>query len=278
MVQPLAPYGMRRPSEPHSTAQASCDADRMVPAGGALADRLLHPSITPFERVFRVLPSEGIHRATRNKPYSFVLGAFTLGLNQGLALCEYRFRPYRFDGVIAGEAVPLEDRRLATSVGYDLTVGVTGRQGNFVAAIIPGAADPLVNVAYPPVNTGGSIFPSLLPTVSPLVAVQSLYGNALIASNVGSNPSIKPPPVNGKQYVTALSAGSSLMPQNQHGVQGSERMPFTYYVNNGDPVTLTVGIFAPVRIPIAFFEGVLSGYILPVNTLKNMLEAVRPCS
>ncbi len=271
--------GQGLPNVPLSASDFDCDAERILPAGGALISRLLPPSATPFERRFAIRPPVGIYTATREKPVQFTLGTFVVPKNQALALCEFRFLPYRFDGVIAGQTIPLEDRRLSLSIGYDLRVGPLGRSGNIVNQAIPGSPLAALNPAYPALQTGGTVMQGLPAAPSGLggATVETIYGILALSGENPIAPGLAPAPSQPSQFVTTLF-GASMLPQSQDGHQGPTGMPFTYYANENDNVLLTVGAFAPVQIPLAYFEGWLMGYLLPINALKKMLEKVRLCA
>jgi hypothetical protein len=260
-------------------AAPSCNAERVVEAGGALVSLLLPESAIPFQWTFRKTPTIGVYSATREKPYQFTLATFTVPLQQTFVLAEYRVRPYRFDGVLAGEAVPLEERRLPLSVGYDLQIGtIGGRRANLNTQIIP--ADPSFNnPAYVSNPTGGTIFPPLPVSPNPLgtITVDTIYGlTGLNAGAAGNAPGIEGVPTTPGQFVPSLF-GAAIMPQSQDGQQGPSRLPFSYYINENAPVILAVGFFSPVKIPLAFFEGTLSGYMMPKSSFQALIDEVRPC-
>lgn len=254
--------------------KAQCDATRTLPAGGALSGLLMHPDFVPFERIYRALPQAGLLTASRSRPLQFTLGAFTVPASMSLLLAEYRFRPYRFDGLVPGDAVPFEDYRLSQEIGNDVTVQGQSRPGNIFVQIIP-AEPPAISPASNPTVTGGILFPPLRVEE---VALTSVAGYPVTAQIALSAPLLNPDTTqNPRQFVSSLS-GAALFPQSPASAEGPSRLPFTYYVRESQSVVLTVGIFAPVRTPVAFFEGVVSGYLLPVNTMAAMMEAMRPCS
>lgn len=277
LAQPFAPVD-RRVFGPEALPSPSCDADRVLQAGGALTDLLMPRGVTPFQWTFRKYPSAGFYTATREKPFQFVLGTFVVPPEMTLALAEYRVRPYRFSGIIAGEPVPLEERRLSLSMGYDLTTATVGRPGNLNSQILPGSPSITENPAYPQMPTGGTIFPSLPVAQNPLgtISIDTIYGVQQI-NNQANAPGLQPPPQQPDQYITTLF-GSGMLPQNQDGQQGPSKFPFTYYINEKDNVTLSVGVFSSAQIPLALIEGVFSGYLMSKTTLEVMLNMVRPCT
>jgi hypothetical protein len=258
----------------------SCDADRVLPAGGALAAKLLPEAMVPFERRFAILPPDGIYSATPQRPVQFTLGMFVVPRTMGLVLAEYRFQPYRFDGVLAGQPVPLESRRLSLSIAYDMRIAQTGRPGNIINQIIPGSSSPTLNPSYPPQPTGGTVFPPL-PSAPPGLGtqtVETIYSIVELSGGAGAlAPGTEPAPSQPQQFLSTLF-GASALPQSQSGKQGPSDMPFTYYVNEGDNVVITVGVFSPVAIPLAYVEGWIFGYLMPLKSMKSMLQHVHLCS
>lgn len=258
--------------------QFTCRADRVVQAGGALATRIVHPDAKPFEYVFRKSPTMGLYTATKQRPYQFVLGAYTVPVGMVLAVVNIVFQPYRFDGLIAGEAVPLENRRLSLSIGYDVTFATVSRQGVVQVEMLPAEPDINGNPPFPNQLSGsGAIAFPALPTVSPngesTVHFRTAYGNVTPPFAQGAaETGVKP-----TQFILTAAAGGALLPQTQAPKQGAQDMPFTYYANEKEAIALSVVAFAQVRIPIAFFEGTISGYLMPKTELNAMLDRMRPC-
>lgn len=280
MTSPANLARLFQSENPNAQTRFECDATRIVPAGGALSGLLLHDSVTPFQSIYRVLPPGGVFTARKDRPVVMTIGAFTVPKTMALALAEYRFRPYRFDGLVPGDAVPLEDRRLSLEIGNTLPLSASLQKGNITAQIIPGPLPPpqattfagTANPGTPSLSTGitGSLatFPGQIP--SPYAPASGGGGAA------GPAPALYFPPTNPNQFVLSAQ-GAALIPQSSDPTQGSERLPFTYYVPENTPVSLQVTVFAPIRIPIAFFEGVLSGLLMSMNTMQALLEQVRPC-
>lgn len=267
-------------ANPEVPVTFGCNATRTVPAGGALAGLLLHDSMIPFEMLYRVLPDPGIHSASMSRPVIMTIGAFTVPKEMALALAEYRFRPYRFDGLIPGDAVPLEDRRLSLEIGNQVSIMGGVQRGNVNAQIVPGPLPPPQNTTFAgnanPGTPGDASRPGgRLATFSGVVP--NPYAIAQVRSGVGgAPPALRFPRVNPNQFVLT-AAGASLIPQSADPTQGAERLPFTYYVPENTPVSLVQTVFSPVRIPMNFFEGVLSGFLMATRTLQALLREVAPC-
>ena len=264
---------------PHVDSRFECDATRTIPAGGALAGLLLHDSMIPFQFLFRVLPDPGIHTASKSQPCIISLGAFTVPHQQTLLLTEYRFRLYRFDGLIPGDAVPLEDRRLSLEIGNSVPINGNVQRSNLRAQIIPGPIPAPTQTMFQPNPHPGTpgdasvpfgaaaTFPGTLP---------SLYGPVGITSAFAAPAPVVFPQINPNQFVMS-AGGASLLPNSNDPTQGSERLPYTMYVPEDATVTLQTTAFAPVRIPLAFIEGVLSGFLMESRTAQALIEKVRPC-
>jgi len=256
-----------------------CDATRTVPAGGALAGLLLHDSMIPFQFLFRVLPDPGIHTATRSQPCIMTLGAFTVPHQQSLLLTEYRFRLYRFDGLIPGDAVPLEDRRLSLEIGNTVPINGFVQRSNLRAQIIPGPLPPATQTMFQPNPNPGTPGDASRPAGQVAAFPGTIPDPYAVSSPITSSLAAAPvtfPIVNPNQFVMS-GAGSSLIPNSNDPTQGSERMPYTMYVPEDATVSLQTTAFAPVRIPLAFIEGVLSGFLMEARTMQALLEKVRPC-
>jgi hypothetical protein len=201
---------------PRAPSQA-CNATRVIQAGGDLVALLLHPSVTPFERIWRRLPSEGIHLATRARPFTFEVGAYRVPGNMALLVAEYKFDVFRFNGASPWDMVPMETRRLPLSVGYDLNFDQY-RKGNLQVEILPVPA-PTQQEAFTPTPTGGTVMSGK--SVSPL----DLFGQASTAppaittvydSTSGSGPNAA---ALSQASIPALGAGNALLPQDQEEQQ-----------------------------------------------------------
>lgn len=256
-----------------------CNASRTIPAGGALAGLLLHPSVTPFQQIFRVNPVGGIFTASLSRPVVMTIGSFVVPRQMTLALAEYRFRPYRFDGLIPGDAVPLEDRRLSLEIGNTVPISANLQKGNISAQIIPGKLPNPTDTTFANINAGTAS--DAAPLFGELATFEGLPPNIYSTAEARDARNVAPPvayipPVNPKQFVLSAQ-GDSLIPNSNDPTQGAERLPFTYYVPENTPVSLQVTVFAPIRIPIAFFEGVIMGVLADARALSAFLEQVRPC-
>lgn len=267
------------PAETH-TAQFGSGCQRTVRAGSGFADLLLDPVFVPFEHVFRKLPQDGVYGASRQSPYQFEMGAFTVPRGMSFLLAEYHFQIFRLNGAVAGDAVPLEDRRLPLSVGYDMNTDQF-RQGDIQVEIIPinppaTGTQAAQGVVTPPVvdfQAPQVTFPQQVVGATVLPSVYGAPGSAAGAVAPGTSIAAEIT----RAYVAGVAAGSALLPQESQ-VQGPSRFPFTYKIDANQAVQLRVVVFAPVHIPLAFFEGRILGYVTPKNTMHAMLAGVKPCS
>lgn len=279
-ANPQARYGeLPAPEEGHAIVPGKCT--RTVTAGSGFAELLLHPVFVPLEHVFRKLPADGVFVANRQNPFQFEMGALTVPKNMSFLLAEYGFQIFRLNGAVANDAVPLEDRRLSMSVGYDLNFDQF-RKGDIQIEIVPIEA-PLSNtqaaegVVTPPVSAG--IRPPQVTFPQQVTAggavLPTVYGSpgTGLAATVGTSAAMF---ARAGAHIDAAAAGSALMVQEQK-MQGPSAFPFTYKIDANHAVQLRVTVFAPIRIPIAFFEARLGGFVVPKLTMNAMLEGVKPC-
>lgn len=248
-------------NQPGATVQVGASCSRTVTAGGFVSDMLLHPQFTPLQYMYRRLPLEGMFASTTQRPFTFEAGAFTVPQNFALAVAEYRFQIYYWDAL--GEAVPLEDGRLPLSIGYDLNFDQY-RKANMRNELLPSPPDPR-SAAFDG-NPAGGFSSSGGDPVATLVS--GIY-NA-----VGPVPGVTP---DANNFVQTAAAGEGLLPQTNKGVQGPSRWPFTFVAESNQAVQMRITSFGRITIPIAFFEATLLGYLIPSNTLRSMMEALKPC-
>ena len=128
---------------PHSPApylvpEVGCNAERVQLAGGFIASLLVNPMLVPFEQLYRREADEGmfLDEVSPENPFAFELGAFRVPADMALLIFDIRPDIYRFSGVDAGDAVPVEARRYSSQLGFDLTVDQQ-RQGNTLFQLNP---------------------------------------------------------------------------------------------------------------------------------------------
>jgi len=247
-------------------------AMRVVSSGGRFTESILHPVFTPLEQLWRKFPDDGIFQASERSPSVIEIGAFRVPANQSLILGEYSFQPFRFNGVLAGDVVPLEDQRLATTFGYDLNFS-QARKGHISFEILPTSA---------PQNSRSAFFnPSPFGTIFQGQTVGFDDFDGPLNDLYDETP--KQPETEDVIYNQAQSsvqgnpAGSALIPPSGKGVQGPSGFPFTYQVDPNESVQIRVYIFRPVSVPLAFFQASISGYLVPTTRLQMLLRSVEPC-
>jgi len=254
------------PPPPEPGAHVRQWATPVVQAGGALASLIMHPSFTPLEQLYRKLPEEGMFAATPQKNFKFELGAFSVPGNMTFLFVDYSFRLYRLSGAAAGDTVPLEERRLSTLLGFDVTVDAY-RKGNLMYQLDPTPIEG-TKVAYTPPPSAGTIasgsgragigvFP---PSSAPQGATQAQFNAAPFARSAAPG-----------------GAGLSLLPQRSER-QGALPLPFTYVVESNQRVQFSCTVFKPIPIPLAFIEVSVTGVLMPANVVDTMLEGLKACT
>ncbi len=246
------------PPYPGEATIEGCGAQRVQLAGGALNTLLVHPEITPFERLFRRLPEEGMFLDTVNpeNPFTFELGAFRAPDTFTLMLFDLRPDIYRFSGVDPGDTVPVEARRFSSVLGFQISVDQR-QPGNLVYQL-----DPVPIQSFPEAFTnpiGGNEFPQAL-------------ANAIGAGN-NSRFNI----AQATSFASASGAGSSLLPQRPTR-PGALSIPYTLYIRPGQTFQVRCVVFNPVPSPIAFIEYDIAGTMIPDQWLTTMTECLKPLS
>jgi hypothetical protein len=235
---------------------------RQVTAGGFVSEMLLHETFVPFQYLYRRLPVEGMYVANPQRLMTIEAGAFTVPQNMALAVAEYGFQPYRFDGF--GEPVPLEAGRLPLSLGYDVNINQY-RMSNLQNELLP-TPPATRQAAFDGNPTAASVEDSGL--VSSVLA--TVYGASTgpLAGTTPTSPS----------FVDGNPAGSALLPQTSRGIQGPSRFPFTFTVEANQAVQLRITAFGRVSLPLAFIESTVKGYLMPSTVMHQMMEVLKPCS
>jgi hypothetical protein len=246
---PLSPKAGERlaSGEFGSATNRAFNVDRFVMAGGQFNSDILHPSVIPFEQLYRRLPEEGMYAAnvTPSNPFVFELGAFTVPDFMSLLIFDLRPDIYRFSGVDSGDFVPIESRRFGSIMGFDLTVDQR-RQGNVYFEIDPVAIQRTSQQAFTDNNT---VTPSFNPG-------QYAIGKA-------------------NQFASVAGVGTALLPQRPTRF-GALNIPFTLYARSKQTVQIRCVIFRRLPAPVAFIEYDIAGVLVPEQWTNNMIEAVKP--
>lgn len=234
------------PGEPGWGLTKGCDAERVILAGGALQSMTVHPTVVPFEQLYRRLPEEGMFSPTVSpeRPFAFDLGSFQPPKDMGLLLYDLRPDIYRLDGINAGDFVPIEARRFASILGFEVTIN--GRHPSNIRFEV----DPL------PITVPGAFAPPAT-AVTPTEGAEQFEFDAAAANS----------------FANAAGAGLSLLPQRPTR-WGPLSVPFTLYVNRSDTVRIRCIVFRPIPQPIAFIEYDIAGMILP----QQYVDAFNQCA
>jgi len=230
-------------------AATESGALRIQMAGSWLLQLANHASTTPFERLYRGLPEDGMFTARPERPSTLELGVYTVPQQMVLLILDWRFDIYRFNGAIVGDVVPITDRELALSIGWDIRF--SGRRTS--------------DVEY-------QIAPAVTPTGS-LAAYASNPNPGFIPSNGGPIPLASQDAFDRQRALLQQPSdtGRSMQPQ-RHRRDVQPEMPFTYVVESNQRVQFLAIAFQPVSIPLAFFEAEFSGLLLGENTFKEFLN------
>lgn len=212
--------------------------------GGDLLNAVLHPSMTTFERLYRVQPDETWYstNVSPTRPISVQLGAFQVPKSQNLWISDYLFRVFRFSGLDAGDVVPCEEGRFSNIMGFDITTSLR-RQSNIQYQLDPVPAPTQQQMFDPPIN-------------------QLQRRDAFVRQNFAS-------------FAVTSSQGTALLPVRSRR-QGSPAFPWMMLGQENDSLTLSAVIFKPLTTPIAFIEGSASGILLASNQSAEFLERRRP--
>lgn len=252
------------------------DAARVLPAGGDVVARLLSKSFTPFERRFRKVPPAGAYlQASADSPVSFELGSYPVPTSQALFVADYSFQAFRV-GPSSGDPIPLEPERLSTSLGY--VIG--GRSMSQVDAALQLLPTPVQDSQQQVLNQNTLQVPWA--SSLPVFDLASTFGLGLTgpAGPAGSFPGYPENPTTFNQAagtVPSPSTGSPVLPQSRLRV-GARDMPFALYFTSSDSVQLLATVYSPLTTPLAYIEGVVSGFLVNSSTLESLLHGVRPCT
>lgn len=241
---PPAPGSYARPLSPE---EFQCRASRVLSSGGALNTVLTNPDdVSPFEQLFRRLPEQGIHSPTisPNSPFIFPLGSFIVPREQALVLFDLRPDIYRFSGLDPNDTMPVENRRFASQVGYEVTID----------GLHPG---------------------NLRMELEPLPRQQV---EPQLGTDIAENPQTFPP---NNVYVQAQAnrfggpsgAGLSLLPQRPFRY-GPESLPLTLMLTENQIFEAKAVIFKPIQAPIAFFEWDMAGALVPLNSFRDVIACM----
>lgn len=218
-------------------------AVRMQLAGGWLTQLALHSSEQPIEEVFRKLPTNGLYTATPSKPFTIVMGQYTVPANMVLFLMDWRFDIYRPNGAVVGDFIPVPDRSWSLSIGWDV----------------------LFSDRHPPGANNFEITPSLPPS-----GVVSQLPTRGVASSDDAFARMR-----ALNTQMPGGAGAAMLPQ-RHRRDIQATMPFTYILEPNTVLQMKMIAINPVSIPLAFFEAEFSGLIVGATAFKQFVASAAP--
>jgi hypothetical protein len=248
VLSPQAVQSVQRdPMQEGAWTSQSFNSQRFVLAGGQLGSDILHPTAIPFEQLYRRLPEEGMfsESVSPSNPFVFELGAFTVPTNMALMIFDLRPDIYRFSGVNSGDFMPIEQRRFASIMGFDITIDQK-RQGNTYFQLDP-------------------------------VPIQRTSQQAFENNNL-NNPSFNAGQFEigrSDKFAATSGASTALLPQRPERF-GALSIPFTLFAYSNQTVQVRCVIFKPIPSPIAFIEYDMAGILVPQPWAKKMIEAVKP--
>lgn len=252
LLQTLQQAGLPvQPGAHGSDLETRCSTLRINIAGNQIGTLVTPESVTPLERLFRRLPTDGVLTASPERPFSFELGAVDVPAQMAFVLLDTRWAIHVPSGIAVGDTRELEDRRLSTVLGYDMRF-TDSRVANLSYQLEPSLPTSAtetfssgVNAGSIPGNGVGGVAPSLF---AQLRAQQILNG----------------------------ASGLSTLPQ-RHRRDSQLTMPFTYIVTENKRVNFDVTVFRPIPIPVAFFEVEVAGFFIGQNAILDFARSVIPC-
>lgn len=237
----LSAFGGQAPARPMPGAGVTrVETVRAHAPGGEMLGYLQSEQILYFEQLYRKLPVDGLYNATPSKPVTIVMGSFRVPRSQVLVILDYNFDIYRFSGAFAGDYVPVENNRLSTQVGWDITVNAN-RQGAVQYQIIPG-----------------------VPTQS-----QQPYGPTAVGSTAQDWEFEL---VRSAELQGPAGPALSMMPQRHHR-SGLVKASNNYVVRSTGDLIVTCSVINRIPTPIAFFEANVMGILMP-QSVYDAYQAV----
>lgn len=243
------------PPEPGSFGEQGCQSERVVLAGSALNSIITHPYTQAFEQLYRVLPEAGIHdqslgAARRN--FSIDLGSFRVPPQMSLLVFDFRPDIYRFNGIDAEDAVPVEERRFAAQAGFEVEID-NKHPGNLQFNLDP-------RPALPSDPSGSTV-------------QRSRDATARASANDFARQ-------RSQNFAAPSGAGTALLPQRPTRYGGSglanPTAPMTIFVGENRVFAARFVVFRAIESPIAFIEFAFSGLLVSKNAIERYLECTKP--
>lgn len=241
--------------EPGSFAEEGCQAERVLLAGSSLNSIITHPYTQAFEQLYRVLPEAGIHDpmlASSRRNFSIDLGSFRVPPQMALLVFDFRPDVYRFSGIDAQDAVPVEERRFASQVGFEVEID-NKHPGNLQMNLDP-------RPALPADPSGSTVLRTRDPTAraSPNDFAQQRARN----------------------FAAPSGAGTALLPQRptRYGGAGLDNptAPMTIIATENRVFSARFVVFRPIESPLAFIEFAFAGLLVSKNAIERYLECTKP--
>lgn len=219
---------------------------RVIEAGGALNDAILHPAAITFERLYRRSPEQGIHDPdiSDNRPFVIEMGAFRVLPNQIVLLFDMRPDVYRFSGADPFDYVPFERRRFGAQLKWQYFVNNSIAQ-DLRYEITPIPRQFQQNALIPPLQPG---------EIAPATLFDQQRFNRAGASD---------------------GSGLGSLPQRPTK-PGARGVPLLIYVNEDQVFEAKASVIRPIQSPVAFFEFDVAGVILPKQVGDMVLRSMRP--
>jgi len=237
----LSTFGGQAPPRPMPGAGVTrIETVRSQKPGGELIGYLQSDQLLYFEQLYRKLPVDGLYYATPQKPVSFTMGSFRVPRSQVLVILDYSFDIYRFSGAAIGDFVPVEENRLSTQVGWDITVNA---------------------------NRPGSVNYQIIPSV-PTASAQP-FGPTAIGS---AAQDFEFELVRAAELQGPAGPALSMMPQRHHR-NGLVKVANNYIVRANGDLIVSCQVINRISIPIGFFEANVTGLLMP-QSVYDAYQAV----
>lgn len=242
---PKSVAGVTRP--PGSIARVddavgASGAVRVQLAGGWITQLALHSALQPAETLFRKLPTAGVFSATPITPFTIFMGSFQVPDNMVLFLLDWRFDIYRPSGISVGDTIPVPDRSWSLQIGWD--VRFTGKR--------PGTNSYQITPDIPPPGTVDVRSQQGVPSSDQAFAAMRALNTQLPGG-----------------------AGAGMLPQ-RHRRDVQPVMPFTYILEPGQVLEMSMIAINAVSIPLAFFEAEYSGLLVNMESFKRFVSSAAP--
>jgi len=238
MAAERAPH-LLRPVTPEDPSRPQ----RVYLAGASLNQIIQHPSVTPFERLWRRLPEQGIHSSlvSPERPFTLEMGSFQVPQEMTLFIFDYRPDVYRFSGQDPNDILPAEDRRFSGQMGWNISINGT-IPGNIQYELQPIPRQTLPSAYIKRILSPGEFLPET-------------------AFNI----------TRANQFGAAAGSALGTLPQ-RHQRYGAQDVPFTLCVYENQIFQANAKVFEPILTPIGAFEFDVGGYLLNKTVADKILR------